>query len=464
MTLQERIRDRKIGIVGMARSGMAVAMLADEFGGRPFVSDSKDAGFLEAQLERLAGLRISFETGGHSDKLLACDYLVVSPGVPLDAEILVRARQKGIPVFSEIEFASWACRGKIIAVTGSNGKTTTTTLIGEMCSQGGLDTFVGGNIGLPFSEIAIKVPENGVAVIEVSNFQLQTIADFTPDTALILNLTPDHLDRHGSFEEYKRAKYRITENQGPVQSLIVNLDDPEIAVADMGTRASVQYFSVGDNPRALSFVREEVLFCRTGGAEVPVINIGEIMIPGPHNLQNAAAAVAAASLYGVGPDDMKKVLSNFPGVEHRLENVGRVAGVNFVNDSKATNVDSVCYALRSMNTLVHLIAGGRDKGGRFEKIAEYGRGKIKGIIAIGEAKEKIFNALGQAFPVQFADTLEQAVSQAFEAAFPGETVLLSPGCASFDQFEDFEHRGRVFKDAVANLKNGKNENEALSQR
>ncbi|UCG63091.1 MAG: UDP-N-acetylmuramoyl-L-alanine--D-glutamate ligase [Candidatus Zixiibacteriota bacterium] len=464
MTLQERIRDRKIGIVGMARSGIAAAMLADEFGGKPFVSDSKDAKLLDAQVERLSGLKIPFETGRHSDELLTCDYIVVSPGVPLEIEILAKARHKGIPLFSEIEFASWACRGKIIAVTGSNGKTTTTTLIGEIFSRVGFDTFVGGNIGLPFSEIALKVPEDGVAVIEVSNFQLQTIADFTPDTALLLNLTPDHLDRHGTFDDYKRAKYRITENQGPDQSLIVNLDDPEIVVDDMDTDAKVHYFSVGDKAQALSFVREGTLYCRVGGLETPVINSSEILIPGPHNLQNAAAAAAAASLHGVAPEDIKKVLSDFPGVEHRLENVGRVAGISFVNDSKATNVDSVCYALRSVSTPVYLIAGGRDKGGQFEKIVEHGRDKIKGIIAIGEARDKIFNALGQAFPVEFADTLEQAVRQAFEAAFPGETVMLSPGCASFDQFENFEHRGRVFKDAVATLKNGKNENEALSQR
>ncbi len=463
MTVQERIKNRKIGIVGMARSGLAAAMLADEFGGKPFISDAKDAGTLASEVERLDALDIPHETGGHTDKLLGCDYLVVSPGVPVEADILVKARHGGIPIFSEIEFASWACRGKIVAVTGSNGKTTTTTLLGEIFSTGGFDAFVGGNIGLPFSEIALKVPKDGVAIVEVSNFQLQTIADFTPDTALLLNLTPDHLDRHGTFEEYKRAKYRIAENQGPDQSLILNLDDPEISIADMATKAAVHYFTMEDNSQALSFVREGQLYTKADGREVPVIDCSEIVIRGPHNLQNAAAALCAATLHGVAPEDMKKVLAKFPGVEHRLEHVGRVAGINFVNDSKATNVDSVCYALRSIDTPVYLIAGGRDKGGEFEKIEEYGKGKIKSILAIGEAKDKIFGALGQAFPVQFAQTLPDAVKQAFETAFPGETVLLSPGCASFDQFENFEHRGRVFKDAVGQLKNGKNENEALPQ-
>ncbi|UCE23906.1 MAG: UDP-N-acetylmuramoyl-L-alanine--D-glutamate ligase [Candidatus Zixiibacteriota bacterium] len=464
MTVQERIKNRKIGIIGMARSGLAAAMLADEFGGEPFVSDSKDERLLGSQVERLTALKIPFETGGHSDRLLGCDYLVVSPGVPLEIDVISRARQQGVPVFSEIEFASWACRGKIVAVTGSNGKTTTTTLIGDIFSAAGFDAFVGGNIGLAFSDIALKVPEEGLAVIEVSNFQLQTIDQFTPDTALILNLTPDHLDRHATFDDYKRAKYRITENQSSEQTLIVNLDDPEIVVDDMATRAAVRHFTTGDHSQALSFVRGDVLYARIDGTETPVIECSKILIPGPHNLQNAAAAVSAASLYGVGIDVMAKVLASFPGVEHRLEKVGRVAGIDFVNDSKATNVDSVCFALRSIDTSIHLIAGGRDKGGVFEKIADYGQGKIKGIIAIGEARDKIFSALGQTFPVQFAQTLPEAVKQAFGSAFPGETVLLSPGCASFDQFEDFEHRGRVFKEAVAELRNGKNENEALTQR
>jgi len=464
MTLKERIKDRKIGIVGMARSGMAAAQLADELGGKPFVSDSKEAVLVAAVTERLDALEIPWEAGGHSEKLLSCDYLVVSPGVPLNIDVLEKARQKGIPLFSELEFAYWACHGRIIAITGSNGKTTTTTLIGEILMAAGYDVFVAGNIGLPFSEIAPKVSEDGLAVIEVSNFQLQTIADFRPDTALILNLTPDHLDRHGSFDDYKQAKYRIAENQGPEQTLIINLDDREIDQTVLKTSAGVQYFTVSQNTKALAYVRDGVLYTRVKGAEQAVVGCGEIKIPGPHNLQNAAAAVAVSSLYDVKADTMAKVLRSFPGVEHRLENVGRVAGVNFINDSKATNVDSVCYALRSVDTPVHLIAGGRDKGGAFEEIAQYGANKIKTVAAIGEAREKIFNALGQSFPVRFADSLEEAVKTAFQAAFPGETVLLSPGCASFDQFEDYEHRGRVFKEAVGKLKNGKNENEALTKK
>ncbi len=463
MTVEERIRNRKIGIVGLARSGLAAAVLADSFGGKPFVSDSKDAALLGQSIERLKATGIPYETGGHTDTLLECDYLVVSPGVPPTIDILKRARAKGIPVFSEIEFAYWACKGKIIAITGSNGKTTTTTLIGEIFTAAGFDTFVGGNIGLPFSDIVQKIPENGIAVIEVSNFQLETIEDFAPDTALILNLTPDHLDRHGTFENYKKAKYRITENQTSEQALILNLEDPEIRKDNVKTDATVHYFTTGESESATAYVRNGVLYGRRNGKELKILPVGEILIPGPHNLQNASAAVCAAMQYEVDPQVIARVLKAFPGVEHRMEYVGQVAGINFVNDSKATNVDSVCYALRSVKSALYLIAGGRDKGADFAPLIELGKGKIKGILAIGEAKEKVFNQLGHAFPVQFADTLSDAVKTAFEMAFPGETVLLSPGCASFDQFENYEHRGKVFKAAVADLKNGKNESETITK-
>ncbi|MDH4157792.1 MAG: UDP-N-acetylmuramoyl-L-alanine--D-glutamate ligase [candidate division Zixibacteria bacterium] len=462
MTVEERIKNRKIGIIGMARSGMAAAFLADQMGGKPFVSDTKAAEHLSGELERLRKNSIPFETGGHTDRLLQCDYVVISPGVPLSAGIVEKVRAKGIPIFSEIEFASWACRGRIIGVTGSNGKTTTTTLLGHIFSAAGFDTFVCGNIGFPFAEIVAKIPEEGIAVVEVSNFQLETIADFRPAVAVILNLTPDHLDRHASFEEYKNIKYRITENQGPDERLVVNLDDPEIVADNVASRASRVYFTAADRNDAAAFVRGDTLWGKYANGSVPIIDCRRILIPGPHNLQNAAAAVAVAVQFDIRPEVLKGVLEAFPGVEHRLEKVGKVAGIDFVNDSKATNVDSVCYALRSIDTPIHLIAGGRDKGSPYEPIAKWGKGKIKSVVVIGEAGDKIFHALGQSFPVQFADSLEEAVRKSFEAAFPGETVLLSPGCASFDMFENFEQRGKVFKDAVANLRNGKRNNETIS--
>ena len=464
MTIEERIKDRNIGIIGMARSGVAAAVLAESFGGKPFVSDSKSAEHLTTEISRLKNAAIPYETGGHSDKLLSVDYIIVSPGVPLNIDIIKQAIEKGIPLFSEIEFASWCCKGKIIAVTGSNGKTTTTTLLGEIFSAAGFDTFVAGNIGMPFSEIVTKIPENGIAVIEVSNFQLETISDFKPDVALILNLTPDHLDRHGTFENYVKAKFRITENQGSSEHLILNHDDKETGNAKFTTDAAIHYFSAEQNEQADAFVENNTLVIRKENKIEKIIDSDEIIIPGPHNLQNASAAVCVASLFDIPAAVSYKVLTLFSGVEHRMENVGSVAGINFVNDSKATNVDSVCYALRSIHTPLYLIAGGRDKDSDFTPIIEHGINKIKSIIAIGEAKEKIFDTLGTAFPIVFSDSLSKAVEKAFELAVPGETIMLSPGCASFDMFENFEQRGRKFKQAVTELKNGKNENESLSKK
>lgn len=462
MTIEEKIKGRRIGIVGIARSGVAAALLAHDLGGEPFVSDSAPLDSLSRQTSFLSNSGIPFETDGHSERLLECDYLVLSPGVPLTVSILKQAQSKGIPIFSEIEFASWVCRGKIIAVTGSNGKTTTATLLSELLSSAGIKTHLCGNVGLPFSEVAEDVTIDGVAVVEVSTFQLETIADFRPHIAMILNLSPDHLDRHGTFDEYKSLKYRITENQTDEDFLILNRDDKTLSGDNPKTQAQRRFFTTRELGDASVFVREGKLVASTERGAEQIIDVGKIRISGPHNLQNAAAVVCAASILGVSPEVQKKTLVTFAGVEHRMEMVGQVAGINFVNDSKATNVESVCFALRSLETPVYLIAGGRDKGGDFGNWIEYGKDKIKGVVVIGDAREKIFADLGKSFPVQMASSLEEAVRTCFDLAIPGETVLLSPGCSSFDMFESFEHRGRVFKQTVAELRNGKSKSETIN--
>jgi UDP-N-acetylmuramoylalanine--D-glutamate ligase len=462
MTVQEKIRDRQIGVVGMARSGAAAALLAKRLGGKPFVSDHADTQLLKEPLAQLEHAAIPFETGGHTDRLLAADYLVVSPGVPLDIPVLQKARQKGLPLFSELEFASWACRAPMVAVTGSNGKTTTTTLIGEIFRAAGRAVEVCGNIGRPFSQSADTVPPDGVAVVEVSSFQLETIADFRPKVSMILNIQHDHLDRHGSLDAYRRIKYRIAENQGSEDYLVVNHDDPEILSEGIATSATVASFSIGLPNSSATWVKDGVLHFSHGGEGVAVVACDDIRIRGRHNLENAAAAVCATMLLGVGADTVGSVLKSFEGVEHRLEPVGTVAGVRFVNDSKATNVDSVCVALESLSGPVYLILGGRDKGSPYLPIAQAGGDKVRSILAIGEAREKIFNDLGQRYPIQFAETLAVAVQLAFEMASPGDTVLLSPGCASFDQFQNFEHRGKAFKSAVAALNHGNRSDESVA--
>jgi UDP-N-acetylmuramoylalanine--D-glutamate ligase len=463
MTIEERIRGRRVGIVGMARSGMAVARLVLERKGRPFVSDSAPADKVSNQCAGLANFGIPFETGGHTDKLLACDYLVVSPGVKLDIDILVRAREKGLPIFSELEVAAWVCPGPMVAITGANGKTTTTTLLGEIMTAAGFDTHVCGNIGRPLADVVGLMKPESIAVVEVSSFQLETISEFRPHVAAILNLTPDHIDRHGSFEAYKKAKYRITENQSADDVFILNRDDVASMADNPPSRARKALFTIEADRSCDSFVVDGWLCVRINGADRQVVKCDEIAIKGPHNLQNAAAAVTMAAQFGVTPEVMARVLVGFPGVEHRLERAGIVAGVTFINDSKATNIDSVRWALRSMETPVYLILGGRDKGAEFETIAETGRDKIRAIVAIGEAREKIFDALGRSIPTQFAESLAEAVRMCFEMAHPGETVLLSPGCASFDMFENYEHRGRVFKQIVLNLRNGKSLDETVAR-
>ncbi|MFZ1683924.1 MAG: UDP-N-acetylmuramoyl-L-alanine--D-glutamate ligase [Candidatus Zixiibacteriota bacterium] len=462
MTKEEKIKGRRVGVIGMARSGLAAAILAKQQGGSPFVSDSGRADLLTAQTTRLTKENIPFETDKHTDRVLNVDYLVISPGVSLKADILNRARQKGIPIFSEIEFASWFCQGKVVAITGTNGKTTTTALTGEVFKASGMPTYVCGNIGLPFAEIASQVPANGVAVVEISSFQLETIADFRPHVSVILNITPDHLDRHGSMEGYRNAKFRIAENQSPRDFFVINREDPELVAHQATTAAQRMVFSTQNDATANTFVRDNGLWTRIDGKVTRVTGINEIGIPGPHNLQNAAAAVLCGALLGLGPEPMATALQHFPGVEHRIERVGTVAGIVFINDSKATNVDSVCVALRSMRTPTYLILGGRDKGAPYDPIIEAGKKVIKGLLVIGESRDKIFAQLGKSFPTEFCETLEQAVARGFELAHPGETVLLSPGCSSFDMFENYEHRGRAFKAAVASLKNGKKKGESIA--
>lgn len=454
MTTKDRIRGRRVGIIGMACSGLAAARLIKRLGGVPFVSDIKNENQLSAELAELKTLEIEFETGGHTEKVLKSDFIVLSPGVPQTIPILEKIQENGIPVFSEIELASWFCRGKIIAITGSNGKTTTTSLTGAILTAAGINNFVCGNIGAPFADAIASIAPDDYAIVEVSNFQLETIEEFKPNIAMILNLTPDHLDRYDSFDSYKQAKYRITENQDSSDYLILNADDVVIDKNSISTKARKIHFSTAQSLANGVYLEGKRLVGKINNERYDIIDIDRIRIPGPHNLQNAAAAALAALIIGIEPRDIAIALQSFPGVPHRLEDSGVVAGIKFINDSKATNVDSVCYALRSIDTPICLIAGGRDKGGSYRPIIEHGKGRIKEIILIGEAREKMFEALGKTFPVQFAESLEDAVKKAFDAASPGDTVLLSPACSSFDMFINFEKRGETFKNSVLALKNG----------
>ena len=347
--------------------------------------------------------------------------------------------------------AFWLTDSKIIGITGSNGKTTTVTLVGEMLKEDKREYQVGGNIGIPFSSIVEEVSPAGLLVLELSSFQLERIEEFKPYVSSVLNVTPDHLDRHPDLESYLEAKLRILENQTKDDFAVLNADDENSFKLAQQGKCEKAFFSTRKELEQGTFLRQEQLLSRWKGKEQRIIDSSEIGIQGPHNLSNALAACAICAILRVAPESMQRALRDFKGVEHRLERVAVVSGVNFVNDSKATNVESVWYALQSVSSPIILIAGGRDKGGDFSKLRDLVKENVKALFLIGEAKEKINKALGDLAPSEYSDSLEEAVGLSLKQASGGDTVLLSPGCASFDMFRDYQHRGEVFKSSVRNL-------------
>jgi UDP-N-acetylmuramoylalanine--D-glutamate ligase len=441
------LTNKKISIIGAGRSGVSAAEIIKSRGGVPFISDNatiKDSGLAS----RLQALNIIAEFGGHTDKAFDCDLMIVSPAVSADADVIANAKSKGIKVWPEIELAYRLCRGKIIGITGSNGKTTTTALTGEMLKNAGLPTFVCGNIGFPFIDIAEKVPEDGYAVVELSSFQLEQIDSFHSDISVFLNLTPDHLDRHKSLDIYISAKMRIFENQAAGDLAVVNFDDEVVRESCARLVARTHWFSI-----RRSF--EDSVWAVPDGAIYAmgeqIIKSIELKIKGEHNLSNACAAVAAAIGAGVPKNKIAETLKSFSGVEHRLEPVRLIGGVSFINDSKGTNVDSVFWALKAVSAPVILIAGGKDKAGDFSVLNDLISKKVRTIVLIGQAANKMETAWGKIVTCLKASSMDEAVRTAYGNAVSGDTVLLSPACASFDMFDNYEHRGRVFKKIVMEL-------------
>jgi UDP-N-acetylmuramoylalanine--D-glutamate ligase len=449
---KDRIKGKNISVLGMARSGIACAKLLKKTGAEVFVSEVKNKEALIQETKQLSEMGIEFETGGHTpDVLTETDFVIVSPGIPPDIPILVKAQEMGIPVFSEIEVAFWLTDARIVGITGSNGKTTTVTLVGQMLKEDKQEHMVGGNIGLPFSGIVEQVSPNGYLVLELSSFQLERIEEFRPYVSSVLNITADHLDRHPDLKSYMEAKMRIMENQTENDFVVLNADDENTLKLAQFAPSRKVFFSTKSEVGQGAFVREGKLYLRCNGGEKEIIETNQIGIKGPHNLYNACAACAICGILGASPGSMRTALRYFRGVPHRLEVVKTVSGVSFVNDSKATNVDSVWYALQSVSPPIILIAGGKDKGGDFSILQELVKKNVKALILIGEARDKIKVALGNLIPTYDSQNLEEAVRLGYSKASPGDTVLLSPGCASFDMFKDYEHRGRVFKDSVMEL-------------
>jgi UDP-N-acetylmuramoylalanine--D-glutamate ligase len=378
--------------------------------------------------------------------------MIVSPGVPSNADVIIKAREKKIKLVSEIELAANFCKGKVIAITGTNGKTTTTSLCAYVMNTCGLKTYSAGNIGVAFSEVALDVKENEFVALEVSSFQLDLIDNFKPKVAVILNITPDHLNRYeNKFENYIQSKLRVYKNQTEDDYLILNKDDEILIKSLTSFKSKSYYFSLKEKQLfGSSLSKDEITFDINGKANFHC-KVSDINLTGEHNIANAMAVISAAKLFNADNEKIKEALHSFQGVEHRLELVRIIDGVKFINDSKATNVDSVWYALRSFEEPIFLILGGQDKGNDYNKIKDLVINKVVKIYAIGSSAEKVFNFFHTFTKVEVKYSLEEVVLAANNEARQNEVVLLSPACASFDMFDNYEHRGRVFKEAVEKL-------------
>jgi UDP-N-acetylmuramoylalanine--D-glutamate ligase len=441
------VKNKNVTILGAARSGIAAANLLSKQNARVFVSDNANAEKKAEEQNILKGLGIPFEFGQHSDRIFNSDFVVLSPGIPVASSIVQKILSKKISVYSEIEIASWYCNSPIIAITGSNGKTTTTTLVGEMLKIEQPNRIQAGNIGDPFAAQVLNSTKDNWAVIEVSSFQLETISEFHPKVAVILNLAPNHLDRYdGSYEKYVAAKLRILNNLKRDDFIIYNLDDALLSDKVKQFESKKISFSVG-NKSANAYLNNSDLVIENKA----LINKKEIKLNGIHNYMNIMAAALAAHIAGIPNESIVKVLKEFAGVEHRLEFVRELNNIRYVNDSKATTVESLAVALQSFDNPIVLIAGGKDKGSDFSKLNDLIEKFTREVILIGNAKEKIAKSWASIKPVHHADTLENAVQLATKVAHEKDTVLLSPACASFDMFKDYEDRGRQFKNIVNGL-------------
>jgi UDP-N-acetylmuramoylalanine--D-glutamate ligase len=445
------LRNKKTLVVGLGKSGLAAALFLRRKGAQVTVSDQRSAAALAKELPSLLEEGIAVETGGHG--LLTFrrqDLIVVSPGVPFDTPELTQVRNFGLPVIGELELASRFLQGKVLAITGSNGKTTTTTLCDAIFKAHGLKTSVGGNIGVPVITLVEQSEPDSWSVLEVSSFQLETTETFHPHIAVILNTTPDHLDRHGTFEKYVAMKERIFARQTAEDALVLNGDDPVVQQAASRARSRIFWFSRSKIVRMGAFVHNGIIVFRASEQASPqaVLPVSAIPLKGEHNVENVLAAVCAASVAGIPVETIARTIESFHAVEHRLEFVANIQGVDYYNDSKATNVDAAAKAIASFPGRIHLIVGGKDKNSDYTQLQSLLKERVKTVYTIGSAAEKIEGQIGKSAAVVRAGTLDVAVNRAAESAKAGDVVLLAPACSSFDQFENYEHRGRVFKELV----------------
>lgn len=443
---------KKVVVLGMARSGLASARFLAQRGAIVTVSEKKAQAEVHSEIEQLTRWNVTWEAGGHCpETLLQADFIVISPGIPLVLPVLEEARKTGIEFISEIELASRFLKGKIIGITGSNGKTTTTALVGEILKRAGFHVQVGGNIGTPLISLVERARTDTITVVELSSFQLEAIPTFRPRVAVLLNITPDHLDRYCSFEDYAAAKLNIFRNQTSSDFAVLNLLDPWWSAHAPQLPSEPYWFSSSREIQRGCWFDGNRLVWRQPEGSMELLTKDDIKIKGMHNIENVAAAVSAALLVGTDPAKIRDGVKEFAGVEHRLEKVAEINGIAFFNDSKATNTDATIKALEAFPPGIILILGGRDKGSDYTVLRPLIQEKVKKVILIGEASGKIQSHLGESISMEVASSLAEAVRQAYQYAGVGEIVLLAPACASFDRFDSYEHRGRVFKDEVFQL-------------
>ena len=448
------IRDKHITVIGLGLSGIETAKLANHLGARVFASDSGFSKSICAHAtELMHSHHIASETGLHSKKIYDADLWVLSPGVPKNADIVINAQKANIPIVGEIEFASWFTESPIVAVTGSNGKTTTTYILATMCQSKNNNAVMAGNMGIPFSERVLNeiktLDETRTYILEVSSFQMEFINHFSPTIAVYTNFSIDHLDRHGSMEEYLKMKLRMIQNMDQDDCVIYNADDSELASAVESQPFRMHPFSTKRSDTLYTIEDTSI----TNHSGKSLVGLDELTIPGNHNLYNLLSAATCSHLLGIPDEHISQVMKTFKGVEHRLEHVLTINDVQYINDSKATNINSVIVAIDTFKKPIILILGGRNKGADFRLLLPHIKSShVRDLISYGEAAGQIDAALGDAVRSLHVIDLNSAVKEAQVLATPGDIVLLSPGCASFDEFSNFEMRGQFFKSVVMEIK------------
>jgi len=445
------LKGKRVLVIGMAKSGISAALFCERHGAEVTVSDSKTAEELKKAIEPVKSKNIRLELGTKADELIQhSDIIIISPGVPRDIAALAKADKLNIPVIGEIELAFRFCKAQILAITGTNGKTTTTILTGEIMKAYNDNVAVVGNVGIPFADEVEKLTEKGFAVAEISSFQMETAYEFKPHISAVLNITPDHLNRHKTLENYIAQKEKIFKNQDENDFCVLNYDDEYCRKMAVKTKAKAVFFSTKKVLEEGVYLKGDIIKLKLSQKEYDICNINEMKIFGNHNIQNAMAAIAITYLAGVPLDIIKKTVTEFKGVEHRIEYVATVDGVEYYNDSKGTNPDAAIQAVKAMKKPTVLIGGGYDKGNDFTQWIEAFDGKIKKLILIGATAQKIKDTaqkLGYT-NCEIVETFEQAVQSARETAVCGECVLLSPACASWGMFDNYEQRGEIFKNIV----------------